>query len=70
MPRKQKNVIFNYTNKYKFSTRLKIHDEIVETVTNTRLLGTIIDQNLCWDLNTENIVRKANARMEIFKKNS
>ena len=66
--KKTKNLIFNYTNNYKFSTRLKIDKETVETVTNTRLLGTIIDQNLCWDLNTQNIVRKANARMEILRR--
>ena len=66
--KKTKNMIFNYTNKYQFSTRLKIEDEVVETVESTRLLGTIIDQNLCWDSNTANIVKKANARMQLLRR--
>ena len=44
-PKKTKNMIFNFTNKYKFSTRLKIDGETIETVSNTRLLGTIIEEN-------------------------
>ena len=31
-------------------------------------MGTIIEENLSWDLNTANIVRKANARMEILRR--
>ena len=53
-PKKTKHMIFNFTYKYKFSTRLKIDGETIETVSNTRLLGTIIEENLSWDLNTAN----------------
>ena len=67
-PKKTKNMIFNFTNKYKFSTRLKIDEETIETVPNTRLLGTIIEENLSWDLNTANVVRKANASMQILRR--
>ena len=66
-PKKTKNMIFNFTSKYKFATRLKLDEELVETVSNTRLLGTIIQENLSWDLNTANIVKKANARMQILR---
>ena len=67
-PKKTKNMIFNFTNKYKFSTRLKIDEETIETVPNTRLLGTIIEENLSWDLNTANVVTKANASMQILRR--
>ena len=67
-PKKTKNMTFNFTNKYKFSTRLKIDKETIETVPNTRLLGTIIEENLSWDLNTANVVRKANASMQILRR--
>ena len=30
--------------------------------------GTVITNNLCWDLNTATIVRKANARMELIRR--
>ena len=31
-------------------------------------MGTIIQNNLCWDLNTKELIRKANARMELLRK--
>ena len=37
-------------------------------INSTRLLGTIIQDNLGWDKNTAEIVRKANARMELLRK--
>ena len=39
-----------------------------ETVTNTKLLGTVISNDLRWDKNTESIVKKANMRMEILRR--
>ena len=66
--KKTKNVIFNFTDKYQFSTRLQLKDETVEVLSSTKLLGTIISDDLKWDLNTFNIVKKANARMELVRK--
>ena len=66
--KKTKTMIFNYTNKYQFTTRLYINDQPIEVINNTRLLGTIIQDNLTWDLNTAELVRKANARMELLRK--
>ena len=50
---KTKTMIFNHTNKYQFRTRLNINNEILETVEETKLLGTIITNDLKWDKNTE-----------------
>ena len=61
-------MIFNYTQKYQFSTRLNLEGEILETVRDTKLLGTILSDDLKWDKNTENIVKKANKRMELLRK--
>ena len=66
--KKTKTLIFNFTEKYQFSTRIMLNDEIVETLENTRLLGTIISDDLRWELNTKNIVKKANARMELLRR--
>ena len=65
---KTKTMIFNHTNKYQFRTRLNINNEILETVEETKLLGTIITNNLKWDKNTEKIVKRSYARMELLKK--
>ena len=66
--KKTKTMIFNYTKKYQFTTRLSINDQPIEVIKNTRLLGTIIQDDLTWDLNTAELVRKANARMELLRK--
>jgi hypothetical protein len=66
--KKTKTVIFNYTNNYQFTTRLSINDNNIEVIDSTRLLGTIITNDLTWDLNTAEIVRKSNARMELLRK--
>ena len=66
--KKTKNMIFNFTEKYQFSTRLHLNDEVLEVLNDTKLLGTILSDDLRWDLNTANIVKKANARMELLRK--
>ena len=66
--KKTKSLIFNFTEKYQFSTRLLLNNEILEVLESTKLLGTIISNDLSWDLNTLNIVKKANARMELVRK--
>ena len=45
-----------------------LNDEKIETFTSTKLLGTIISDDLRWDLNTKKIVKKANARMELLRR--
>ena len=66
--KKTKTMIFNFTEKYQFTTRLKLKNENVEVINSTRLLGTILSDDLRWDLNTKNIVKKANARMELLRR--
>ena len=45
-----------------------MNDQNVEVVDNTKLLGTLISSDLKWDLNTDKIVKNANARMQILHK--
>ena len=63
---KTKYMVFNFTTKYQFSTRLSIENQILEEVSETKLLSTIWTNDLKWDKNTEKIVKRANARMQIF----
>ena len=60
-------MVFNFTTKYQFSTRLSIENQILEEVSETKLLGTILTNDLKWDKNTEKIVKRANARMQILR---
>ena len=47
---------------------MEFEGEVLETLENTKLLGTIISNDLTWNKNTESIVKKANMRMEILRK--
>ena len=65
---KTKTMIFNYTEKYQFTTRLSLKGKGVEVIEKTKLLGTEITNDLKWDCNTATIVKKANARMELVRR--
>ena len=67
-PKKSKNMIVNFTQKYQFGTRLKVDDGILEIVQSAKILGTIISDDLSWDLNCAELVKKANARMSLLRK--
>ena len=58
-------MIFNLTKNHQFITNLEVN-EIVEFVTETKLLGTFITSDLKWDKNTSEIVKKAFRRMQIL----
>ena len=66
--KKTKTMIFNYTTNYQFTTRLSINDKPIEVINSTKLLGTIITDDLKWDANCANLVKKANGRMELMRK--
>ena len=57
--KKTKVMIFNFTEKYQFTTRLKLNDDNLEVVRQAKLLGVIISDNLKWDENTSYLVKKS-----------
>ena len=63
-----KTMLINFTEKYQFAIRLQIKEENVEVINSTKLHGTIISDDLKWDLNTQNLIKKANARMALLRK--
>ena len=65
---KSKIMVFNFTKNYQFSTRLELEGKILETVSETKLLGTIVTNDLKWGKNTSFIVKKANKRLELLRK--
>ena len=59
---------FNFTKDYQFSSRLTLENEVLETISETKLLGVMINDKLTWDSNTSFIVKRANARMRMLHK--
>jgi hypothetical protein len=66
--KKTKNMIFNYSNTYPFSTRLETNGENIEVINKTKLLGTVVTNDLKWNENTATLVKQGNARMQLLKK--
>ena len=59
-------MIFNFTRNHQFTTHMKLLDNHIEVVKETKLLGTIITSDLKWNKNTEALIKKANQRMQII----
>ena len=63
---KSKIMIFNFTED-QFATRLYLENTLLETITETKLLGTVITSDLKWHNNTHMITCKAYKRMCILQ---
>ena len=63
---KTKNMIFNFTKNFQFTTKLFVNGEPLEIVKETKLLGTYITDDLKWTKNTSEIVKKAYQRMQLL----
>ena len=66
--KKTKAMVFNFTNDHQFIPRLTLNNKNIETVEKTKLLGVTITNDLKWNENTQDIVRRAFSRMELLRK--
>ena len=66
--KKSKVMIFNYTKNFQFSTRLYLGETLLNIISETKLLGTIITDDLTWHKNTDYLVKKGYQRMIILQK--
>ena len=66
--KKTKAMLFNFSKTHQFSTRLQLKDRNIEFLKSTKLLGTIVQNNLKWDMNTKELVKRAYARMELLRR--
>ena len=60
-------MVFNFTNKYQFSTDILLKNERIEIVEQAKLLGLILTSDLRWDENTNYLVKDANKRMLVLR---
>ena len=65
--KKTKAMVFNFTKKHQFTTRLQLKNKNIEIVNETKLLGTIISNDLKWHKNTQFLVKKAWGRMQLLR---
>ena len=66
--KKTKNIIFNFSKKFQFHTSLSVNEKEIEVVNETKLLGTFITNDLKWNKNTSELVKKANKRMLLLSR--
>ena len=64
---KSKYIVFTKTHEY-FSTRFTMNDNVLERVSEVRLLGVWFNEKLDWSTNTSDIVRKGYSRISILTK--
>ena len=65
--KKTKAMVFNFTENYKFSTRLQLKGQNIELVDKMKILGTIVKTDLTWTENCSLIIKKVNARMQLLR---
>ena len=63
---KSKYMIINYTQNYQINTRLYMEEKLLQQISETRLLGLIIRDDLSFKSNTQSIVKRAYKRMLIL----
>ena len=61
-------MVFNFTKKYQFSTRLYLNQKKLEEISEVRLLGVILTNNLSFEKNTEAVIKNAYTRMIMLRK--
>ena len=66
--KKTKSMIINFTNNYQFTTRLILNSTNIEVVDKIKILGTVINDNLTWNDNCQELISKVNKRMLLLKK--
>ena len=65
--KKTNYMIFNFSKDHQFNTRLKVDDQLIEQVHQTKLLGVTISDDLKWHANTKELVQRCYKRMIILR---
>ena len=66
---KKSNVmIFNFTNDHQFASRLYLGGQLLDTISETKLLGVKITSDLKWHKNSDMLVKKGYQRMQMLQK--
>ena len=64
---KTKVMVFNFTCSKQFATRIMLNNNLLQTITETRLLGTIVSSDLTWHKNSQYLTQRGYSRMTILR---
>ena len=64
---KCKYMVFNFTKKYQFSSRLYLDSAKLDEINECKLLGVVLTNTLSFEKNTEMLVKRAYTRMLILR---
>ena len=67
-PVKSLYMIINFCSSNQFRTRLTVNKSLIEQVKVTRLLGLLVSDDMTWKINSENLIKRAYARMILLRK--
>ena len=59
-------MIINFSTNKQFITNIELDGEVLETVNEHKILGTILTSNLSWERNTQNLIKGANCAMRLL----
>ena len=65
--KKTNYMIFNFSKTKQFNTRLQINNQPIDQISQTKLLGVTITDNLKWHANTKDLVQRCYKRMTILR---
>ena len=65
---KSKYMVLNFTNDWQFSTRLSVESNGLQQVSEAKVLGVWITEDMKWHRNSSEVVKNAYARMTILRK--
>ena len=51
-PEENQAMIFNFTNKFQFTSRTQINGQVLDVIRETKLLGVMVNDKLSWDSST------------------
>ena len=66
--KKTKAMLINFTKNHQYSTRMKLNNINVQLVNEMKILGPIVTNNLSWNQNTHEFIKKVNKRLMSLKK--
>ena len=64
--KKCNGMIFNFCKEYQFTSKILIENEEMELISQTKLLGVIVNDSLTWEENTKYLVQRANSRLRLL----
>ena len=66
--KKSNSMTFNFCENFQFTTRIHMNNALMDTISETKLLGCFISSDLTWHKNTESITKRAYQRMTMLHK--